>query len=64
MGLKEIDKWYVTNKNMTDENVRACDRWCIRTFGDFRHDTEKDEGWWLQSEEEYTLFVLTWGTQS
>jgi len=61
MALKQIKKWYVDNANLDDEEVRRRDRWCLQAFGEWRHDNEIDEGWWLQDDAEYTLFVLTWG---
>lgn len=61
MELKKIDKWYVDNEGMPMSQCHQRDSWCMKTFDAYRHDTELDEGWWLQSEEEYTLFVLTWG---
>lgn len=55
------DKWYVNGDMFASRDERTkIDRWCRDAFGAYRHDSELDEGWWLQSEEEYTLFVLTW----
>jgi hypothetical protein len=59
--MKQVKEWYVTNNNLLLDATRDRDRWCIQTFGDFRNDIEVDEGWWLQSEEEYVLFVMRWG---
>lgn len=60
MALKHIKKWYVTSESLNWDEKYLRDRWCLNTFGEWRHDTEIDEGWWLQNESEYALFVLTW----
>jgi hypothetical protein len=44
----------------------ARDQWCIDTFGGQRFDDndQKNDGWWLQSEEELSLFLLRWGDKN
>lgn len=59
--MLQIKKWYVDNSKLNHQSVRERDVWCLRTFGSFRHDTEDDGGWWLQTEEEYVLFIMRWG---
>jgi hypothetical protein len=54
------DRWYVDPAKFNQDQRRVIDRWCRNKFGSYRHDTEVDEGWWLQNEDEFTLFVLTW----
>ena len=57
----KYDKWYVDSKKFaTVSECAEIDKWCRTTFGSYRHDNEVDEGWWLQSSEEYAVFVLTW----
>ena len=59
--LEQIKKWYVDNGSFTWDEKCKRDTWCLTNFGAYRHDVEIDEGWWLQSEEEYVLFVMRWG---
>jgi hypothetical protein len=69
--MKFIEEFYVDNANLSDQDCSARDKWCFQTFGEYRHDTELfsvidtelDEGWWLQSEEEYVFFNLRWHNQ-
>ena len=53
-------KWYVSGNKFSYMQRRRIDSWCKNTFGRWRHDNEVDEGWWLQNEDEFTQFVLTW----
>ena len=61
--MKFIKEFYVDNANLSAQDCWARDRWCFQTFGEYRHDTELDEGWWLQTEEEYVFFNLRWHNQ-
>ena len=59
--LKKYPKFYVGADYLSYNEKIERDRWCLRNFGEFRHDEELDEGWWLQNDEEYSWFVLRWG---
>lgn len=54
-------KFYIDVKNFKPAIRPEIDIWCVKAFGAYRHDNEVDEGWWLQTEDEYILFILTWG---
>lgn len=60
MELKQIAKWYVDNAGVGVAESCRRDQWCRDTFGGDRYRHELGDGWWLQSYEEYALFILTW----
>ena len=59
--LKQDLRFYIPTKNLTWSIKVEIDKWCLNTFGNYRHDPEIDEGWWLQDEQEYAWFVMRCG---
>ena len=43
--LKKYPKFYVGADYLSYNEKIERDRWCLRNFGEFRHDEELDEGW-------------------
>jgi hypothetical protein len=59
-----IIEYYVPADRLTWYEKARRDSWCLHTFGEMRNGIDEDAGWWLQSEEEYSLFLLCWGDSS